>query len=264
MDRDEILSLYDRHERIEQTDPGMTREVLPGLVRLLRPAPGSSRITYTKLTAENADPVIDEQLEFFRSRRRQFCWPVFGHDSPPDLRDRLAARGLEVSEVEEVLVLDLASLPAVLRQPPASLLRPGINAEIRPITQPEQLQDVQDVLEAVWGENFTWVHERMGGYLQVPGFIEIYGGYVDGKPASAAWIFLAGDSPFAGLYGGSTLAEQRGNGFYTALLAARAQAALRRGKQFLYIDAGPMSAPIARRHGFSLLTTVQDCDYIPR
>ena len=48
-------------------------------------------------------------------------------------------------------------------------------------------------------------------------------------------------------------------GLYTALVATRVQAALRRGYRFLTIDASPMSQPIVASHGFQLLTYA--CDY---
>ncbi|MCC6192435.1 MAG: hypothetical protein IT318_25685 [Anaerolineales bacterium] len=51
---------------------------------------------------------------------------------------------------------------------------------------------------------------------------------------------------------------QSGRGRYTALLAARAQEARRRGVRYLTIDASPMSRPIVARHGFTYLTnTIQ-------
>jgi hypothetical protein len=53
------------------------------------------------------------------------------------------------------------------------------------------------------------------------------------------------------------VAAFRGRGLYQAVLAARVQAARRRGYRYLYIDASPMSRPIVARHGFEQLTTMQ-------
>jgi GNAT superfamily N-acetyltransferase len=53
----------------------------------------------------------------------------------------------------------------------------------------------------------------------------------------------------------STLAAYRGQGLYTALLAARAQESIQRGIRFLTVDASPMSRPILEKLGFQWLST---------
>jgi GNAT superfamily N-acetyltransferase len=85
----------------------------------------------------------------------------------------------------------------------------------------------------------------------------VYIAYAEGIPVSAAWISFHDRSPFAGLWGGSTLVEYRGRGFYTALLAARVQEAQQRGVRFLTIDASPMSRPIVEKNGFQFLIFTQ-------
>jgi hypothetical protein len=82
----------------------------------------------------------------------------------------------------------------------------------------------------------------------------VFAAYVENQPVSCGWIYLHPGSQFAGLFGGSTLEEQRGQGLYQALLAKRAEDARRRGNQFLTTGAGPMSRSILERRGFQLLT----------
>jgi GNAT superfamily N-acetyltransferase len=65
---------------------------------------------------------------------------------------------------------------------------------------------------------------------------------------------LPTNSQFAGLWGGATLPQYRKMGIYTAVVAARAQEAIRRGYRFLTVDAGDMSRPILQKRGFQLLT----------
>jgi GNAT superfamily N-acetyltransferase len=260
MDHADLLALYDRYSRIELQLPDMQKEIFPHLVRFLRPAPGSSMITYARLDPAQADAQIDEQLAFFQSNRLPFSWTVFEHDQPADLCDRLAARGLTVYEEEQIMVLDLQDAPEALLRLPAALVQPDLAAEIRVIDRPEQLDDIEGVLKGVWGGSFAWIHERLGRQLAIPGFLYITAAFVNGQAASAGWVFLYPDNPFAGLYGGSTLPEYRGRGLYTALLAARLQEASRRGYRFLTIDAGPMSASIVSRHGFQRIARARDCD----
>ena len=261
METDEILALFNRHQRIQIEYPGMRKDVFPGpqkdgppqLVRFVHPARGMNFIAFSHLDPSDADEIIAEQIAYFREQNLSFSWPVYEQDNPPDLKERLAARGGKLYEEEEVMVLDLQSVPASLLESP--------RADIRTITRPEQLEDVIQIEEMVWGSNFDWARERLGGHLAIPGFLNIYAAYVEDQPVCAGWVYFHPGNPFANLYGGSTLAEQRGKGLYTALLAVRVQEALRRGYRFLTIDAGPMSAPIVRKHGFQLLTRAWDCDW---
>ncbi len=263
MNHKQLLALYDLTLRVQIQIPDMEKEVFPHLVRFIRPAPGSSLVTFSHLDPAEADAVIDAQVAYFRQRKLPFSWTVYDHDTPPYLKERLAARGLVVGEQEDVMVLDLRAAPATLLRPPAGLIQPGTGAELRVLTGPEHLADVQGVLEQVWGENFAWIHARMGAHLAIPGHLHLLAAYVDGQAVSVGWIYFYANNPFASLYGGSTLPEWRGRGLYTALLAARVQKALRRGCLFATIEAGPMSGPIVRRHGFQFLAHAWDCDWEP-
>jgi hypothetical protein len=150
---------------------------------------------------------------------------------------------------EAVMLLDVTQAPAALLQPAPPT--------VRAVTRREDLQAVIDVLTPVWGGDFNWVTERLGAHLEIPGYLEVYVAEVEGQPATAGWVYFPPGSQFGGLWGGSTVAAFRGRGLYQAVLAARVQAARRRGCRFLYIDASPMSRPIVARHGFEQLTTMQ-------
>ena len=52
-----------------------------------------------------------------------------------------------------------------------------------------------------------------------PDYLSVYLAYVDGQPAACGWARFPAGSPFASLWGGSTLPEQRGRGLYASLLA---------------------------------------------
>jgi hypothetical protein len=84
---------------------------------------------------------------------------------------------------------------------------------------------------------------------------------VGGRPACVGWTFFYPNSQFAGLWGGSTVAEYRGLGLYTAVLATRIQEAIQRGYRFVVIDASPMSRPIVAKHSFRLLTYAYACEW---
>lgn len=252
MNLQDILAQFDQHERIGIEHPGTRKETLPGVVRFIRPAPGTSFITYSCLEESNADDIIKAQVEDFRARGLHFSWKVYGHDTPADLKDRLARHGLanDPNESGCLMVLDL-------RETPASLLQP-VTLEIHKISHRQGIKDVIAVMEPVWGGKFGWMNERMGSHLSIPGYLSIYVGYLKRKPVCAAWTYYSAGSPFASLWGGSTVPEARGQGFYTQILATRVQEALARSRRFLYLDATPMSRAIVEKHGFQFVTTAED------
>lgn len=244
----EILALYDEQERKNGEHPSYVREVTPEVVRAVSKQPERlSFVIYSKLNEANADQVIAAQIARFQEWGGYgFEWKSYDHDTPPDLKERLAAQGLEGEEAEGLLVMDLADCPPVYLQP--------VTADVRRIGV-EQLRDVTAVQEIVWGEKFDWLEKQLRENLATqPDFWSIYVAYVDGKPVCAAWSNFPSNSQFAGLWGGSTLAEYRERGLYTAVVAARAQEAIQRGYRFLMVDASDMSRPILLKRGFKLLT----------
>ena len=252
MEISDWLALYDREQRRDVVYPDMLRQTLSHVVRYTRPAPGANFILFSDLAGADVDAVIREELEYFTSLHQPFEWKVYSHDHPADLKERLAAHGLIPDEPEAIMMLDL-------EQASSALLAP-VNAEVRPISQRQDLQDVITVLEEVWGGDFAWVWDRLGAHLQIPGYLNVYVAYVGGVPASAAWIYFHPGSQFASLWGGSSREAYRRHGLYAALLSVRAQAALRLGVRYLTVDATPMSAPILEKHGFIQIATAWACE----
>lgn len=253
MNREEILALFDKEQRVDIEFPGMRKEVLPHVVRFVREAPGMSFVLHSRLDGANVEATIEEQVAYFSQRAGPFEWKVYEYDTPPDLRNRLVARGFEPEDPDAVMVLDL-------QEAPPNLLAP-VTADVRPLTRREQLQDVIAVEEQVWGGNFDWITKRLGDHLEIPDYLSVYVAYVEEEPACTGWVYFHPGSSFAGLWGGSTVAAYRKRGLYTAVLAARVQEAIRRNYRFLTIDASPMSRPIVASHGFQLLTYAHACEW---
>jgi hypothetical protein len=249
MELSEILSLFDQELRREMEYPDMQKEVTSCVVRFIRPLPGRSIILHSNLDESNAEAVITEQIEYFTSQGLNWDWKTYAHDTPSDLPERLMARGLEPDDVDAVMVLDITEAPPNLLMPPS--------IPLRQVKDSAGLQDVIQVMEQVWGGNFSWMTGRLGTHLQIPGYLSVYVADVDGQPACAGWTYFPRHSQFASLWGGSTIPEMRKRGLYQAVLAARVQEARQRGRRFMVVDASPMSKPIVARHGFRLLTTTQ-------
>lgn len=252
MDRQEILTLYDKQQRIEIAYPDARKEVLPEVVRFVRPAPAMSWVAYSRLDEANADVVIREQVDYFSQMNRPFSWDVYDHDAPSNLADRLVAHGFERENPPDdpgpLLVLDV-------QETSPTLLRP-IRADIRRITQRDQLDDVIRVEEQVFGGNFGWIRKRMGDHLEIPDYVSVYVAYVGERPTCTGWIYWHRHSQFASLHGGATLPDYRGQRLYTSVLVIRVQEAIQRGYRYLTIEASPASHPIVAKHGFRLLTHV--------
>lgn len=256
MNIQKVTDLFDQDQRINIEYPDMRKDVLPYVIRFVRPAPGMSFILHSRVDEHNADAVITEQIAYFTHLNQPFEWKVYAYDTPTDLRDRLVARGFVAEDPDAIMILDLQTAPE-------SLLAP-VTADVRQLTQREEIRDAIRVEEQVWGGNFEWMTNRLGSHLEISGYLNLYVAYVDGEPASTGWIYFhPGSQQFASLWGGSTVERFRGRGLYTALLAVRVQLARQRGYRYLTIDASPMSRPIVARHGFQLLTYAHACEWRP-
>jgi predicted GNAT family acetyltransferase len=252
----QLLELYDREERQNAQFYNSLREVTPHTVRF-RPLPGmkgGSYILYSHLDETNADAVIREAIAFFQQVGQRCEWKLYDHDRPADLKERLVSHGFVLEEPEALMVLDLAETPAELTRP--------VPLDVRRITDPALIPEILGVQETVWAEkDIAYVEEAIQELRLNGQYISYYAAYADDRPVCSAWIRFSETGSFAGLWGGATLPGYRRRGFYTALLAVRAQEALRRGYRFLTIDALPMSRPIVAKHGFQLLTFSHPCKW---
>ncbi len=246
----DVLSLYDRDERQDTEEMGMRREVAPGVVRLVDTQGTQSAIVYSELDETTADAVIEREIRHFTGLGHVLEWKLFGHDRPQGLHQRLVDRGFAAEERESVMVLDLGQVPP-------ALLRP-VPATVRRIRTPAELKDVTKVREAVWPGQHPWLEERIAYILRTdPQRMSVYAVYDGDEPVSAGRIHFPAMSRFASIWGGATLPDRRGRGFYTALLAARVQEAIGRQVRYLTIDAGAMSRPIVEKLGFREITWAQ-------
>ena len=254
MNSTQLLELYDTHERQSGLLPDAEIERTELTIRTIPKHGDEGWVMYSRLNADNADAAIQAEIARFRTLGKHFEWKWYSHDQPADLCERLAAHGFAVGEDEAIMALELAHLPDDLAHP--------VQHDVRRLTDPAQLADVDAVHSGVWEnhvpEVMDWLRRLMTDQAE---HTSIYVTYVDDQPACAAWINFPERSPFASLWGGATLPQFRQRGVYTATVAARAQEAIRRGYQFLTIDASPMSRPIVAKHGFQLLTMSRACKF---
>lgn len=250
MNKDRLLVRYDKDLRLRVMYPEARREVTGDVVRFIRKAPGMNFISFTFATEPRLEQVIGGELEYFATMNQPFTWKVYDHDRLPGLKSKLEAHNfIPDDDPAAVMALDVNDAPAQLFQP--------VEADIRRITEPEGLRDVIAVLDGVYGGRNTWVNDRLGAHLKIPGYLSAYAAYADDKPVSIAWTYFPAGH-FATLFGGTTLPQYRRRGFYTALLLTRLREIRERGYPFAIVETGPMSKPIVEKHGFKHLTTVWD------
>jgi GNAT superfamily N-acetyltransferase len=256
MELAELLALYDQDQRVNIEYPGERREESEHVVRHIsqnlsgRPNVYSF-IVYSRLNADNADAVIEQEKVYIKGMGHNLEWKCYSHDTPLDLGERLIAAGFVPEEIEAIMAYDLDN--------PADKLKALQTPSIRRITDPEQVDGLLDVQRKVWGGDYTYLVADLSRDLRErPDQLSMYGAYVDDLLVSSAWVRFIPGSQFASLWGGSTLEEYRGQGHYTALMAVRAQEAAQRGVRFLTVDASPMSRPILEKQGFQVISWAND------
>ncbi len=202
------------------------------------------------------DELISRQVAHFAARGEPFEWKTRGHDEPADLTDRLLRQGFVPQERETVVVGDAE---AMATEP---VLPAGVS--LRMVTAEPDLRLIAELESVVWREDWSWLAtDLIERVSESPDDIEIFVAEAGDEVVSAAWLVAKPGTDFAGLWGGSTLAAWRGRGIYRALVARRAQSAVRRGVRYLQVDASDDSRPILERLGFVAVTTTTPYIWTP-
>ncbi|MGW5104987.1 GNAT family N-acetyltransferase [Streptomyces sp. NPDC004100] len=194
------------------------------------------------------DALIARQRDFYAARGEAVEWKTRGHDLPADLTDRLTAAGFVAEESETVLIgrsTDLAADP---------VLPDGVT--LRRVTARSDLQRIAAMESTVWGEDSSWLADDLTARIEnAPQNTVVLAAEAGTEVVCAAWLVFKDGVDFAGLWGGSTRAEWRGQGIYRAMVAHRAQLAAARGVPYMYVDASADSSPILTRLGLHAVTT---------
>lgn len=243
MNSDEILDLFNKHLRIEIIEPESRREQTDSVIRKVSLTNEPGFISYSDMNESNADRVIKEQIAYYKKLKQQFEWKVYDYDQPSDLKERLLKKGFTLEESEALMISDLTEENLLLDIP--------VQPEIRRITNGQEIWDIMKLEENVWSENHQDLGQRLvRDFNDSTAHLSLYGAFVNGKVVSAAWMYLHEGTPFASLWGGSTLVNYRKKGYYSSLLAIRAREAAASGYPLLMVDASHMSRPILEKHGF--------------
>ena len=191
-----------------------------------------------RFSADELDDVRGEVHAALVERGRSKCaWEVGSHAEPADLVDRLVQLGLEVTEHQVGMVLDV---------PPA---QSATGVDVRRVGTDAEYAEASRIAAIAFGGEVPDPRP----YEPDPDNV-IYLAYVDGRPVSRASAAFSEHG--VTLFGGATLPDARGHGAYRALVAARWEDAVARDKPLLVTQASPMSRPILTRLGFREVCTI--------
>lgn len=252
MDKNEWIALFHKELRQEAVTPGFIREETEYVVRHISRFNENGFILASNVNERSAREVIRNELIYFGNLKQNFEWKVYSYDKPDNLTEILKQEGFTMDDPEALMVVKLSESHPFLT-------KLNLHA-VKEITDEQGILDVIALEEAIWNGSHTELGERLWRDKQdSPDSLYIYGVYEDGQLVSAAWMYLENNSSFASLWGGSTLPQYRGKGYYSKLLAVRAQKAFEKGYSFLTVDASPMSKPILEKSGFSCLAYSYGC-----
>jgi GNAT superfamily N-acetyltransferase len=250
---EELLMAYDRQLRTDaETTSAIGVERL-GPLRLVTFAGGSGFVTYQDLDGASARTIahwVAEALAFYRSDPAiaRVEWKTRGHDHAPGLHGALLENGFEPDETESVMIGPAHSLTGDVQLPPGVSLR-RVSAE-RDIRAMSAMQDEVFGVDAS-DSNADAILRR----VEHDDGMELWVAEHEGLIVSAGRLEPVPDTEFAGIWGGATRAEWRGQGIYRALTAARARAAVTLGKKLIHSDSTEYSRPILERYGLLRVST---------
>jgi hypothetical protein len=204
------------------------------------------------------DALIARERDFFAERGQQLEWKTYDYDEPDDLGERLFAAGF-VKEDDEALILgETAPLAAQQIDLPDGVVVRGVDGKA-------DFDRIRALSRRVWGTESAWIGESLNArWRDNPETVEVV--IVEESrqgPVLCSARSEYDESPFVGLWGGSTDPDWRGRGLYRTTLLHRARLALDRGKPYVRVDATPDSEPILRRLGLHRVATTTPYVFTP-
>jgi hypothetical protein len=252
MDTMKVMRAYNEYERKGVNGVGGNKVTTPEVIKFVSNETYGSYISYFDVTAANAEAVIRKEVDYFKKMGLNFEWKTYSSDLPENMGELLVQNNFVEAEPESFMALALDSVDDKVID----------NQSFVEVSDARGIRDAITVQELVWGGNFEWLFSLLVNLkTQSPDDISIYVVYVSEEPVTSAWITFNGSSPFAGIWGGSTVRMHRNKGHYSLLLNKRIAEAKHRGKKYLTIDASEMSRPIVEKHGFRFIAKTVGYDY---
>lgn len=253
LDPADLLAKYD--EQLRTDAPSAIAVTLLGPLHLVTFPWGQGWVTYRDLAHADAPTIrrwVGDVLDHFRSDPTitEVKWKARGHDEAPGLDQALLDHGFAPREPESVMIGTARALAVEVPLPGGIVLRRiRHECEVRRMSQMQRevFGDVDvDAMTA------ALLHRQ-----SVDAEMELWVVEHQERIVGSGRLEPVAGTEFAGLWGGSTVEDWRGQGIYRALTAARARSALRRGRTLIHSDSTVRSRPILERHGFLAVTTIR-------
>jgi hypothetical protein len=249
----QLLTAYDRQLRTDAETPGAIAVERLGPLRLVTFAGGRGFVTYADLAGARAPTIaqwVVDALAFYREDPAilRVEWKTRGHDHAPGLHDALLGNGFEPDETESIMIGQATALNVDVQLPP------GVS--LRRVTEEPDIRAMSAMQDEVFGDPVSDDNaEALLRRVDRDDGMELWVAEHQRSIVSAGRLEPVPDTDFAGIWGGATREEWRGQGIYRAVTAARAQSALKLGKKLIHSDSTEYSRPILERSGLLRVST---------
>lgn len=248
-----LLTAYDEQLRTDAETPSAIAVSRHGPLRLVTFRGGRGFVTYQNLAGADADTIsrlVLDALAHFRASPDivQVEWKTRGHDYAPGLHQSLLDNGFIPNDQESIMI-------GKARQLAVDVALPDVVA-LRIVTSESDVRAMSAMTDEVFGDPAS---EEMANALldrlSINDGMQLWVAEVDGRIVSGGRLEPVHGTTFAGIWGGATRPEWRGQGIYRALTAARARSALAMGKTLINSDSTEYSRPILERAGLVKVST---------
>jgi GNAT superfamily N-acetyltransferase len=255
----ELLRAYDEQLRQEAEVASAISVDRLGPLVLATYLGGRAFITYRSLDTPDAPATDASVRELVRQALAHFEalphiatveWKTRGHDHAPGLHDALVEHGFVPDDPESIMIGDAALLAVDVELPEG--------VAVRRVTDEDEVRAMTAMQGEVFGDEPAELQamvEQILHRLRTRDDMEMWVAEHDGRIVSAGRLEPVENTEFAGIWGGATRPEYRGQGIYRALTAARARSAIGHGKRYINSDSTEFSRPILERSGLVKVST---------
>jgi GNAT superfamily N-acetyltransferase len=249
----DLLAAYDEQLRTDAETPSAVAVARLGPLRLVTFAGGRGFVTYRDLGRADVQTIqhwVREAVTHYRQDPsiNRVEWKTRGHDHAPGLHDALLDNGFTPDETESIMIGEARTLAAEVPVP--------AGVRLRRVTAEADVRAMCAMEGAVFDDPHSdEVADALLRRLTLDDGMELWVAESQGRIVGAGRLEPVRESQFAGIWGGATRPEWRGQGIYRALTAARARSALEAGKTLIHSDSTEYSRPILERSGMVRVST---------
>jgi len=249
----DLLLAYDEQLRTEAEIAGAIKVTCLGQLLLVTFDDGRAFVTYPFLAGIDAEALrerVEQALDHFRQHPEiaEVEWKTRGHDRAPGLHEALVDNGFAPGEPEAIMIGRAEMLDVGVQVPDGVTLRR--------VTDENDVRAMAAMQEAVFQNRDS--EDMTRGLLRrlaLKDGMELWVAEAQGQIVCTGRLEPIDGTEFAGIWGGATHEDWRGQGIYRALTAARARSALAKGKTLIHSDSTEYSRPILERSGFLKVST---------